>query len=137
MTNPYLTVEGCVNRLYTQWLKHPRLICAVDFDSTVSPLDEREKDVDYSDTINVLKRAAKHNFFIVVYSCSNTERYEKIHKHFAQFGLEVAAINSNIIDLGFEPQAKIYYNILLDDKAFLAGSIEVLNKLIDKIEAQN
>lgn len=132
--NPYLTTENCVDRLYKQWQKHPRLIVAVDFDSTLYPLDASEKHIDYSDTINVLKRAQKHKFFIVIYSCSNTERYNKIHKYLAQFGLEVAAINSNIIDLGFEPQAKIYYNILLDDKAGLGQSIEILNKLIDKIE---
>lgn len=132
--NPYLTVDGCVSRLYKQWQKHPKLIVAVDFDSTISPLDTTEEDIDYSDTINVLKRAAKHNFFIVVYSCSNTERYTKIRDHFKKFNIEVAAINSNIIDLGFEPQVKIYYNILIDDKAGLAQSIEILNRLIDKVE---
>lgn len=136
MTNPYLTVGGCVDRLYKQWLKHPRLIVACDWDDTVVFFNEDSGD-DFSDTINVLKRAAKHNFLIIIYTCSNKERHKSIIDYCANLGIEVATVNKNIIDLGFEPQAKIYYNILLDDKAGLAQSIETLNKLIDKIEAHN
>lgn len=131
--NPYLTIEGCVNRLYKQWQKHPRLIVAVDFDDSIFPYSG---DYDYSDTINVLKRAQKHKFIIVIYTVSMKERYPEIIKYCKEIGIDPIVINKDIIDLTGNPEAKIYYNILLDDKAFLGGAIEILNKTIDLIEGK-
>ena len=133
MKNPYLTVEGCVDRLFEEYKKHPRLIVACDFDSTVFPWKLPE-DTDFSDTFNVLHRAAKHKFFIVLFTASALERWQEMIKYMADRGIEVAAVNRNIINLPYGDFGKIYYNILLDDRAALGQSIEILNKLIDRIE---
>lgn len=135
MKNPYLTIDGCVDRLYREYKKHPKLIVAADHDDSV--FDFHNKGYDYSDTINVLKRCRQHGFFIVVFTGTPREKWDDIFDFWSKLGIEITGINRNPIDLPFGNDGKIYFNILLDDRAGLGQSIEVLNKLIDKIELKD
>ena len=51
--------------------------------------------------------------------------------------IKITGINANPIPLPFGNHGKIYFNILLDDRAGLSQSIDILNKLIDKIVDSN
>lgn len=135
MKNPYLTIDGCIDRLYQEYKKHPKLIVAVDHDDTV--FDFHNKGYDYSDTINVLRRCQELEFFIVVFTGTPKEKWNDIFTYWEKMGIKITGINKNPINLPFGNDGKIYYNILLDDRAFLGGAIEILNKLIDKIELKN
>lgn len=131
MKNPYLTVEGCVNRLYSQYKSHPRLIICCDYDDTLKSMREQ---YDCSDTINVLKRCQDHNFYIVIYTAAEPKRWPAMLEYAESLGIKVHAINKNPVELVVGNHGKLYYNVLLDDKSGLGQAIEILNKLIDKIE---
>lgn len=135
MKNPYLTIDGCIDRLYQEYKKHPRLIIACDHDDTV--FDFHNKGYDYSDTINVLKRCQEHNFYIVVFTGTPKEKWPGIFEFWSNLGIEITGINANPINLPFGNDGKIYFNVLLDDRAGLGQTIEVLNALIDKIEKKD
>jgi hypothetical protein len=133
MRNPYLTIEGCVDRLYKEYQKHPRLIVAVDHDDTV--FDYHNNGYDYSDTTDVLKRCQELNFYIVVFTGTPKEKWDDIFAFWdKQLGIPITCINRNPIKLPFGNDGKIYYNILLDDRGGLGQSIEILNRLINKIQ---
>lgn len=134
MKNPYLTVDGCVSRLYNEFKKHPKLIVACDHDDSV--FDFHNKGYDYSDTIEALKRCQQHDFFIVVFTGMPKEKWNDIFKFWDDLGIKITGINTNPIKLPFGNDGKIYFNILLDDRAGLGQSLEILNKLIDKIETK-
>lgn len=132
MKNPYLTVEGCVDRLYQEYKKHPKLIIACDHDDTL--YDFHNKGYDYSDTINVLRRCQEHGFYIVVFTGTPKEKWNDIFAYWDKLGINITGINKNPINLPFGNDGKIYFNVLLDDRGGLGQTIEVLNKLINKIE---
>ncbi len=129
--NPYLTVDGCVDRLYQEYKKHPKLVLAVDYDDSVKP---RHFEFDCSPVISAVKRAYNLGFYIVVYTAAEPERWPAMIEFMKEQGIEVAAVNKNAIELPYGNFGKIYYNLLLCDRAGLGQSLEVLNKLINKIE---
>lgn len=135
MKNPYLTTEACVERLYREWQKHPRLIVATDHDGTC--WDFKNEGHEFSDTLDTLRRCQEHEFLIVVFTASEPERWPAIRKFYDDLGIKVTGINENPTVLPYGKWGKIYYNILLDDRAHLAGALEILNKVIDKIEKKN
>lgn len=132
MRNPYLDTDFCVDRLYREYKQHPKLIIAVDYDDTL--YDYHKKGYTYEDTINVLKRCQAHDFYICIFTGSPVDKYPSILSYCEQLGLKIASINKNPIPLPFGNDGKMYFNVLLDDRAFLGGTIEILNKLLDKID---
>jgi hypothetical protein len=52
---------------------------------------------------------------------------------FVENNITIASINENPIDLPFGNNGKIYYNILLDDRAGLGQALDTLNKTIELI----
>lgn len=133
MNNPYLTVEGCVDRLYQEYKKHPKLIIACDHDDTV--FDFHKKGLDYSIAINVIKACKELGFYIVVFTGTHIDGWDEIIRYWTkEIGIVPDSINKNPIDMPFGNHGKIYFNILLDDRAGLGHSIEVLEKLVEKIK---
>lgn len=135
MNNPYLSTDNCVTRLYNEYKKHRKLLIAVDFDDTV--FDYHNKGYEYSETIEVLKRCSKHEFYIVIFTGADPSKWKFQKEYLESCGIStVATINRNPIDLPFGNWGKIYYNILLDDRSGLGQSIKILNTAIDKIEKE-
>lgn len=134
MKNPYLDFDKCVERLYNDYKKNSRLIVAVDYDSTIAPYHDNEKDIDYSDTINLVLEAQKLNFYICIFTGAPKERWSDIYKYCDAKGILISTINKNPINLPFGNDGKMYYNILLDDRAALAYSMKVLRAVMDRID---
>jgi hypothetical protein len=132
MNDPYFDTDICVERLYEQYQKHPRLIIAVDFDDTI--FDFHKKGHKYEHVIEIIKEAQKNNFYIVLFSASRPERYQFMKDYASFHGINVDSINKNCIESPFGNDGKIFYNILLDDRAGLGQSYVILRKLLDRIK---
>ena len=132
--NPFEQTKRCVDRLHAEYQKHPRLIVAVDFDDTVFNF-HNYPDTDYDRIKAVLKRCAALKFYIVCFTASPINRYSFIREHFLhEYKIPLDGINQNVIDSLYGKNGKIYFNILLDDRAGLSQALEILEQLLNKIE---
>jgi len=130
--DPFTHRGNCIDRLHAEYVKHKRLIVAVDFDDTVYPFNNSEDE--HPALIDLLKQCNKHNFYVVVFTASSPERYPVIEKFMVEKGITIASINKNPIPLPYGNNGKIYYNILLDDRAGLWEAVSTLQGVINKIE---
>jgi hypothetical protein len=130
--DPFTDTQHAVTRLYKEWVKHPQLIVAVDFDDTV--FDFHQKGDTHDRVINLLKRCNAENFYIVTFTASHPGRYPLIEARMKEIGIEVHSMNQNPIELPFGNHGKIYYNILLDDRAGLGQAVETLEAVLDMID---
>lgn len=133
--DPYLSTNRCVARMFREWQKHPRQIICVDYDDTCDDFHRKEGHT-HEKVLALVRRAQAHNFYIVVWTASIPERYPMMISYLAERGITVDSINKNPIDLPFGNWGKIYYNILLDDRAGLQQACDTLEKTLDLIDQQ-
>lgn len=114
-------------RLVEQYQKTDQLVIAYDFDDTVCPY--------YSygcfRAASAIRSAKQHlNAYLIVYTCNQDE--EKIKKYLEQEKIPYDAINENAPFIHFNKKdgSKLYYNLLLDDKAGLHQALSDLETLI-------
>jgi hypothetical protein len=132
MNDPYFSTDLCVSRLYKEYIKHNRLIVAVDFDDTV--YDWKSASHDYPKIFELLLECQNLGFYIVVFTASKSDRYDMIKDYMLSNGIEISSINKNPIELPFGNNGKIYYNILLDDRAGICQAYEILRLTVEKIK---
>ena len=132
MNDPYTDIGICVQRLYKEYREHKKLIVAVDFDDTV--FDFKNNNDTHDKMWKLLKRCQEQEFYIVCFTASSDERYPFITEHFQNFGINISSINKNPIPLKFGNHGKIYYNILLDDRAGLKCAMETLTAVLNLVE---
>ena len=130
----YLNTENTYERLKQEYYKYGKLVVAVDFDDTI--YDFHNKGRKYNCVISLLKKI-KPYAYIVIFSASSKERYGEIKEYCSRIGLTIDSINENIAGLNLPKGKKIYYNILLDDRAGLKESYDILNKLYRKIHSNS
>ena len=112
-------------RLVEQYKKMDRLIIAYDFDDTVSPYYSRS----CNRAASAIRMAREYlNAYLIVYTCNQDE--EKLKKYLDKNKIPYDAINENAPFIHFNKKGKLYYNLLLDDKAGLHQAIEDLETLI-------
>jgi len=77
-------------------------------------------------------------FRIVIFSGSSKERHIAIHMECNKLGIVIDGINEDLID--WHPvkshdwsRSKIYFNILLDDRAGLKCAYDALRNLVDEL----
>lgn len=131
--DPYLNTDNCVDRLYKEYVKHKRLVLAVDFDDTLYPFHGTNYNCEK--LISIVKEAQKAGFYITIFTASRNERHPFILEYTKSIGIIPDSINKNPIDLPFGNEGKIYYNLFLCDRAGLAESFRILRKLLDKIKS--
>lgn len=132
----YLSPEYRADLLYNQYLKHKALIIAVDYDSTICPYHPEEYQCNYENILEILRKAKNDfGFKIVLFSTSNPGRYPDMANYCAERGLVIDGINENLLPQ-YDGHGKIYYNLLLDDKAGLAEALHILTMLMFKINNQ-
>lgn len=121
--------DNCVNRLLDDWKQYGRVIIAVDYDDTISPWKmHRWDDIALLGITRLLKAAQHTGAYIVCFTACNKDRYPEIEETFKTLGIRLDAINRNPISLpyGEDEGSKIFYNILLDDRAGLVESLKIL-----------
>jgi hydroxymethylpyrimidine pyrophosphatase-like HAD family hydrolase len=132
MTDPFTSTSNIVKRLHKEYKKHPKLIIAVDFDDTV--YDFHKRGALHERAINVVKQCAALGFYVVLWTASAPERFDFMRTYMKDNGIHVDAINENPIKLPFGNNGKIYYNILLDDRAGLGQALDALEIFLDNIQ---
>ena len=125
MEDPYLNYVYCYDRLLHEYELYKSLIIAVDFDDTI--YDFHKKGHTYKNVIDLLKECSRRGFKIII--LTDNSNHKLIEMYCNQIGIHIEGINKNVIDK-FDDCGKIYYNILLDDRAGLPSAYFLLNKLI-------
>jgi len=129
MNDPYINGEVAVNRLLKEYQEHGKLIVAVDFDGTIN--DFHNEGYEFPRVRDVLHRCKLHNFTIVVFTANKD--HKAIYDRCDELDIEIDGININVLPQ-FDGAGKIYYNILLDDRAGLGEATYILERVLDKIE---
>jgi hypothetical protein len=132
VTAPYMSTDVIKARLLKEYHAHPRLIIGVDFDDTV--FDFHNEGHTYERIIALLRRCQHIGFYIVLFTASAPERHKFMNDYMLGQGIVLDFINKNPIPLPYGHHGKIYYNILLDDRAGLGQAVEALTWLVDKID---
>lgn len=135
MNDPYLNTEKTYNRLHEEYLKYGKIIVACDYDDTI--YDFHKKGYTYTAVVNLLLECQKLGFYICIFTGSPTDKYQEITDYTKNLGLNIASINKNPFPMPFGNDGKMYFNILLDDRAGLNESYNILNRLIQHIKLKN
>jgi hypothetical protein len=133
-TDPFLFTKTLVDKLYKEYKNNPKLIIAVDFDDTI--YDYNNNGTTHKYVIDLLKECQELNFYIVVYTARMKKHFDVIAPYMEKIGIKIAAINENAVDLPYGRDGKIYYNILLDDKAGLGQACSALKQVVEIIKAE-
>lgn len=132
-SDPYIDTSFCAERLFREWKKHQRLIIAVDFDDTV--YDFHNTGASHERIRAALNKCKELDFYIVMFTASAVERYPLIMDYMSkEYGIEPVSINKNPFPLPYGNNGKIYYNLLLDDRAGLGSALSTLERLFDLIK---
>jgi hypothetical protein len=119
-THPSFLLE----RLISQYKKQDKLVVAYDFDDTVRPMycascsQVQSLLRKINDTLNA--------YFIVFTSNKNLN---DVRQYLDKWEIPYDAINENAPFVPFK-DGKIFYNVLLDDKAGLGETVNTLEQLI-------
>ena len=119
-TNPSFLLE----RLITQYQKQDKLIIAYDIDDTVRPAY-------CTDCVNVQSLLRKINdsldaYFIVF---TSNEDIDGVKAYLDEEEIPYDAINTNAPFVPYK-NGKVFYNVLLDDKAGLGEVVNTLEQLV-------
>lgn len=135
-SDPYMFDNRIIDRLIKQYNSTPKLIIAVDFDDTV--FDFHNQGHEYAFVISLVQRCQALGFYIVMFTASREERFSLIEAHMMGLGIKVDAINKNPVPgLDYGNNSKIFYNVLLDDRAGLGQAYRTLESVVARIELQN
>lgn len=118
-----------VERLVAEWVKHERIIIAVDYDDTLVSwnLFGAEHELRMIRTRMLLKSCASIGARIVVFTASAPERHADIRSSLAGMGIPIEGINENLPGLPYGNHGKLYANIYLDDRAGIEEALNVLS----------
>jgi hydroxymethylpyrimidine pyrophosphatase-like HAD family hydrolase len=133
MLDEYLDEEKSYERLKEEFLLHGKLIIAYDLDSTV--YDYHHKNVSYEMVKDLIRKYRNFAYFIV-FTSSEPDRYEEIKQILNKENLPYDSINEDAPFIPFKGR-KVYYNILLDDRAGLKQTYKELLRLYNEVITKN
>ena len=124
----FLDPENTYQRLMNEYKKYGRLIIAYDYDDTV--YDYHNRGSSYGDVIELLRKLRPYAQFIVFTSCGS-DKEEEITEYLTSHDIPWDTINEDIIpDFGGR---KVYYNLLLDDRAGLKEVYDLLIRFLEDV----
>ena len=133
MTDFYLDNTNAINRIVEEWRKYKKIVIAYDFDDTV--YDFHKKGRTYNDVIKLLQRCKKVGAFFVVFTACGKDEEEKIKLYLDENEIPYDKINENLDFIKFTGR-KVYYNIMLCDRAGLQSAYECLLESVEQIEKE-
>lgn len=127
----FLDCNNQYERLLREFKEHKSLIVAYDFDNTV--FDYHNKGLRFDNVVELLRECNKLGFYLIVYTCNKDKKYGDIKEYLLSNNIPFNSINENApyINFGYN---KLYYNILLDDRAGLKSAYETLLRLVNTIK---
>lgn len=127
----FLSTENAYDRLMREYRTYGKLIIAYDFDDTV--FDFHNRGESYSDVIALLRRLRPFANFIV-FTCCGHEKEEEILSYLSTNDIPYDTINEDIVSFGGR---KVYYNLLLDDRAGLREVYDLLTRFLKEVEGSH
>lgn len=131
LTDPFLSHEPAVERLWSEYVKHRKLIVAIDFDDTI--FDFHSNGTTYPLVLQLLRDCDALGFYLVLFTARMAENVPFALEHMKDLGLTIASVNANPFPLPYGNNGKPYYNILLDDRAGLGCAYGTLRAVVDRI----
>lgn len=123
----YLEDEHAITRLVKEWKEHKKIIIALDFDNTV--YDFHHEGHTYEDVFNLLRACKEYGCYIVLFAARGGDDFEFMINYLKEQKIEADGINENLPVVPFQTR-KIYYNILLDDRAGLRSAYHILEEAL-------
>jgi hypothetical protein len=142
--NHPFTHDECFNRLVKEAEKYNNgIIVAFDFDHTIfnyreygDKLEEIVKDnkaeeAAYMCVVELLKAASNVGIILVLYTAEKDRKRLEVKKEFCkQLGINYTFVNESPVMKGTN---KPYFNLILDDRAGLEESFNILSRLVIKL----
>lgn len=135
MEDRYLVEEQCYNRLLDEWKKFGSIIIAVKFDDTIYDINQRS--ASYPAVIDLVKKCKSLGAKIVIWTDRPESDYTLIEEHCIFKDIIIDGINKDIKKLYSSECRKIYYDILLDDRAGLYSAVTLLTKVAGEMQRIN
>lgn len=129
LTHPFLSDTACVARLVQEHRKYGFIVVAFDFDNTI--YDYHDKGHDYSEVITLLKEAKGINCYLIAFTAE--QNTQKVIDFLHEQSIPFDGINENPPFFKSEAR-KIYFNLLLDDRAGLLSAYNQLKETIHIIK---
>lgn len=134
ISDPYFDYDLCVERLVANWKEHNGIIIAFDYDNTI--FDYYNKGYTYDRVIQLLQECKNMGCTLILFSCCDSSKYPSMLNKCKELGLNVDYINKSPENVPFHSE-KIYYNILLDDRAGLFSAYNILFRTVQIIKESN
>lgn len=131
LMDPYLNDLNCVKRLVNEWVKHKSLVIAYDYDNTV--FDYHNIGYEFDSVIDTLIQCREYGAKFIVFSCSPKDRHQEMINYLDSKNIPWDKINENVVEL-HGGEGKVFYNILLDDRAGLKSAFSILNMALTVIK---
>ena len=118
--------KGAIQRLLADYRKYHNLVIGFDFDNTI--FDYNNTGGDYSEIINLLKSCKLLGLTLCLYSIG---RLDWKYKECTKLGITPDYVNESPIKIEEDKDCrKPFFNILLDDRAGLESSYNVLSATV-------
>lgn len=119
----YLNENNITERLIEEWKKYGEIVIAFDFDNTV--YDYHKKGHSYNQVINLLRECKELGAHLILFTARRDDEMEFVEGYLKGKNIPYDSINK---DPAFvkTPGKKVYYNILLDDRAGLPSAYNSL-----------
>jgi hypothetical protein len=125
----YLEDVNVVERLVSEWRKYKLLVIAYDYDNTV--YDYHHNGLTFDDVTQLLRDCKEFGAHLVVFTACGEEKYPDIIAYLKANRIPFDAINESPQFVPITGSKKIYYNILLDDRAGLSSAYRCLRSALD------
>lgn len=126
----FIDDKNCSERLFHEWKKYGKLIVAYDYDNTV--FDYNHMGNKCERVIELLRECYRYGFYLTVFTSCNDDRMLEIKEYLESNNIPYDSINETPDYIPFRGR-KVYYNILLDDRAGLSSAYNTLWNVIYKI----
>lgn len=115
-------------RLVNEWDKYGQIVVAYDFDNTV--YDYHKEGHDYSEVIELIHEVHEAGAYLMVYTARPDDQLDYVSKYLNENKIPFDSINQMPDFLPFTENKKLYYNILLDDRAGLQSAVNILRTVL-------
>ena len=121
----YLNKENTFKRMMDEYQRYGSLVVAYDFDNTV--YDFHGNGWQFENMIDLLQHLKSIGCYLIVFTANEDENFVKKYCKINKIPFD--AINENP-SFYQSNSRKIYYNVLLDDRAGLRETYDLLTRLV-------
>lgn len=124
----FLDDSNVINRLVEEWRKYGQIIIAFDYDNTI--FDYYQRGFTFDDVIELLRECKKFGAYLMVYTACDEEKFTDMITYMQKRDIPFDSINEVPSYIPFKGK-KLYYNILLDDRAGLSSAYQCLKQALN------